>query len=128
VTRVHKWCDDECAKKRIKAINDFEKLLEHNHTHILKFYLHISAEEQQERLAERMKDPTKMWKYNANDLEEAKLRDKYLEAYEDCFKNCNDPAWTIVPADQNWYKEHLIASQLHALLKGLNMQFPALKK
>ncbi len=129
ITRVHKWIDDEMAKKRMKAINDFERLLqEHNHTHILKFYLHISAEEQQERLSERMKDPAKMWKYNANDLEEAKFRDKYIEAYEDCFAGCSEPDWTIVPVDQNWYKEHIIASQLHALLKGLNMQFPELKK
>jgi PPK2 family polyphosphate:nucleotide phosphotransferase len=129
ITRVHKWCDDETATKRIQAINDFEKLLEeHNHTHILKFYLHISPDEQQERLSERMKDPTKMWKYNENDFEEAKLWSIYMQMYEDCFNNCNKPAWTIVPADQNWYKEYIIASQLLKLLKGLNMQFPGMKK
>jgi PPK2 family polyphosphate:nucleotide phosphotransferase len=76
ITRVHKWCDDATAKKRMQAINDFEKLLqEHNRTHILKFYLHISPEEQKERLTERMKEPAKMWKYNQNDFEEAKLWD-----------------------------------------------------
>ena len=129
VTRVHKWCDDETARKRINAINDFEKLLqEHNNTHILKFYLHISPEEQHERLSERMKDPAKMWKYNEKDFEEAKLWNTYMEMYEDCFANCDQPAWTIVPADQNWYKEYLIASQLHGLLSNLNMQFPGLKK
>jgi len=65
VTRVHKWCDDELAEKRIKAINDFEDLLvKNNNTHILKFYLHVSPEEQHERLSERMSDPAKMWKYN----------------------------------------------------------------
>ena len=129
ITRVHKWCDDETATKRMKAINDFELLLQkHNHTHILKFYLHISPEEQQERLSERMKDPAKMWKYNQNDFEEAKLWDIYRQMYEDCFNNCNNPEWTIVPADQNWYKEYVIASQLCELLKGFNMQFPGLKK
>lgn len=129
ITRVHKWCDDETARKRMNAINDFEKLAqEHNNTHILKFYLHISPEEQHERLSERMKDPSKMWKYNENDFEEAKLWDLYQAMYEDCFNNCDKPEWTIVPADQNWYKEYLIASQLHDLLKGLNMQFPGLKK
>jgi len=129
ITRVHKWCDDETAKKRIKAINDFEKLLqEHNNTHILKFYLHISPEEQQQRLTERMKDPGKMWKYNEKDFEEAKLWDIYMAMYEDCFNNCNEPEWTVVPADQNWYKEYIIASQLRDLLKSLNMQFPGLKK
>lgn len=129
VTRVHKWCDDETAAKRMKAINDFERLLQdHNNTHILKFYLHISPEEQHERLSERMKDPAKMWKYNEKDFEEAKLWDIYMAMYDDCFNNCNDPAWTIVPADQNWYKEYIIATQLRDLLKSLNMQFPGLKK
>jgi PPK2 family polyphosphate:nucleotide phosphotransferase len=129
VTRVHKWCDDKTAKKRMNAINDFEKLLtEHNHTHILKFYLHISPEEQQERLSERMKEPAKMWKYNQNDFKEAKLWDIYMEMYEDCFENCNDIPWTIVPADQNWYKEYIIANALHGLLTGLKMQYPGMKK
>jgi PPK2 family polyphosphate:nucleotide phosphotransferase len=129
VTRVHKWCDDKTAKKRMKAINDFEQLLqEHNTTHILKFYLHISPEEQHERLSERMKDPAKMWKYNEKDFEEAKLWDVYMKMYEDCFNNCNAVPWTIVPADQNWYKEYIIAEQLHKLLKSLNMHYPGLKK
>jgi PPK2 family polyphosphate:nucleotide phosphotransferase len=129
VTRVHKWCDDKTAAKRMKAINDFEALLQiHNNTHILKFYLHVSPEEQQERLSERMKDPTKMWKYNDRDFEEAKLWDIYMNMYQDCFDNCNNPPWTIVPADQNWYKEYIIASQLHGLLKGLDMQYPGMKK
>ena len=129
ITRVHKWCDDETAVKRMKAINDFEQLVqEHNHTHILKFYLHISPEEQHERLSERMKDPAKMWKYNEKDFDEAKLWDLYMQMYEDCFNECNRPVWTIVPADQNWYKEFVIASALHTLLSGLGMQFPGLKK
>jgi PPK2 family polyphosphate:nucleotide phosphotransferase len=129
VTRVHKWCDDDLAKKRMKAINSFEELLqEHNSTHILKFYLHISPEEQQERLQERMSDPAKMWKYNAKDFEEAKLWDIYMQMYEDCFNECGDVPWTIVPADQNWYKEYLIATALRDMLKGLNMQYPGLKK
>ena len=129
VTRVHKWCDDETARKRMAAINDFEKLIkEHNNTHILKFYLHVSPEEQHERLSERMKDPAKMWKYNEKDFEEAKLWDVYMEMYEDCFANCNNPEWTIVPADQNWYKEYVIATALRDLLKALDMQFPGMKK
>jgi PPK2 family polyphosphate:nucleotide phosphotransferase len=129
VTRVHKWCDDKTAKMRMKAINNFEELLQqHNDTHILKFYLHISVEEQQERLTERLHDPSKMWKYNEKDFEEAKLWDVYMNMYEECFEHCNSVPWVIVPADQNWYKEHLIASQLLELLKNLNMQYPGLKK
>jgi PPK2 family polyphosphate:nucleotide phosphotransferase len=129
ITRVHKWCDDNTAVKRMKAINDFESLLqEHNHTHILKFYLHISPEEQQERLKERTHDPAKMWKYNEKDFEEAKLWDEYMKMYEDCFENCGIIPWTAVPSDQNWYKEYTIAKQLYELLKGLDMQYPGLKK
>ena len=128
ITRVHKWCDDETAKKRMKAINDWEELLEqHNNTHILKFYLHVSPDEQQERLNERIKDPTKMWKYNDNDFAEAKLWDIYMNMYEDAFANCNQPQWNIIPSDQNWYKEYIIASKLKDTLKNLNMQYPGLK-
>ena len=113
----------------MKAINDFEHLLqEHGNTHILKFYLHISPEEQQERLQERIKNPAKQWKYNENDFSESKLWDSYMQSYEDCFEYCNDVPWTIVPSDQNWYKEHIIGSALHETLNSLDMQYPGLKK
>jgi PPK2 family polyphosphate:nucleotide phosphotransferase len=129
VTRVHKWCDDKTARKRMKAINEWEDIIStHNNTTILKFYLHVSAEEQQKRLKERVKDPSKMWKYNANDFEEAKLWDIYMQMYEDCFENCSVIPWTIVPSDQNWYKEFVIASTLRDTLEGLKMQYPGLKK
>lgn len=129
VTRVHGWCDDETAKKRMKAINDFEQLLvEHNNTQLLKFYLHVSPGEQEERLEERLHDPTKQWKYNAKDLDEAKLWDKYMSMYEACFEHCDKVPWTIVPADQNWYKEYLIATAVRDTLAGLKMQYPGLKK
>jgi PPK2 family polyphosphate:nucleotide phosphotransferase len=125
VTRVHGWCNDEMAHKRFKAINDFEQLLtEHNQTRILKFYLHISQEEQQGRLQERVHDPAKAWKYNARDFEEAKRWNDYRRMYEDVFAHCNNVPWTIVPADQNWYKEYIIAKTLTDTLSGMNMQFP----
>ena len=129
ITRVHKWCDDKTARKRMKAINDWEELLiTHNNTSILKFYLHVSHKEQQQRLEERIKDPSKMWKYNANDFEETKLWDIYMKMYEECFENCNTVPWIIVPSDQNWYKEYIIASTLRDTLEHLKMQYPGLKK
>jgi PPK2 family polyphosphate:nucleotide phosphotransferase len=125
VTRVHGWCDDATAQKRFTAINAFENLLQqHNRTQVLKFYLHISAEEQQARLQERVENPEKRWKYNPNDEKEAGLRDRYLEMYEDVFEHCNAVPWTIVPADQNWYKEYVVARQVVETLRGLNMKFP----
>lgn len=129
ITRVHKWIDDKTAHRRMAAINHFERLLTtHNDTHILKFYLHISPEEQKARLEERIKDPAKMWKYNEDDFKEAKLWGDYMDAYEDCFEHCDEVPWTIVPADQNWYKEYVIAAAVRDMLKGLKMQFPGLKK
>lgn len=129
VTRVHKIIDDDIAIQRMKAINDFEDLLvKHNNTHILKFYLHVSREEQQQRLEERLSDKTKQWKYNEKDFEEAKLWNDYMNVYEDCFNHCNAVPWTIVPADQNWYKEFIIADALHKLLTSLKMRYPGLKK
>jgi PPK2 family polyphosphate:nucleotide phosphotransferase len=90
ITRVHGWCDDQTAEKRIKAINNFEQLLqEHNNTIILKFYLHVSRKEQAERLQERIDNPQKHWKYNPNDVEEAKFWDKYMQMYEVCFEECS---------------------------------------
>ena len=129
ITRVHKWCNDKLAKQRMIAINNFENLLQqHSNTHILKFYLHISPEEQQLRLQERVKELRKQWKYNENDFEEAKLWNEYMKAYQDCFNHCNKPNWIITPSDQNWYKEHIIAKSLHQLLTTLKMQYPGLKK
>jgi PPK2 family polyphosphate:nucleotide phosphotransferase len=129
ITRVHKWIDDETAQKRMKGINEFENLLmEHNSTEILKFYLHVSKEEQHERLEERISEPRKQWKYNENDFNEARLWDDYMKAYEDCFENCDKVPWIIVPADQNWYKEYVIADALLRTLKKLKMQYPGLKK
>lgn len=129
ITRVHNWIDDATAYKRMDAINDFERLLtDHNDTRILKFYLHVSREEQKSRLEERIHNPAKQWKYNEDDFKEAKLWDNYMEVYEDCFHYCKEIPWMIVPADQNWYKEYLIATTVRETLRSLKMQYPGLKK
>lgn len=129
VTRVHKLCDDETAERRMKAINDFEELLrKHNNTHILKFYLHVSREEQLQRLKERIEEPAKMWKYNEKDFAEAGLYDEYHKVFEDCFEKCDDVPWIIVPADQNWYKEYVMLKTILETLRSLDMKFPGLKK
>lgn len=129
VTRVHGMIDDATAQKRIKAINDFEQLLtEHANTTILKFYLHISQEEQHEQLVERLKEPAKMWKYNSKDFDESALWDTYMKYYEEAFNLCSNIPWHIIPADQNWYKSHLVATLLRDTLKGLDMKYPGIKK
>ncbi len=129
IQRVHKWIDDETAEKRMKAINDFERLLsEHNNTTILKFYLHISEDEQKSRLKERLEDPRKMWKYNKNDSTEAKLWKDYRRMYEDAIEKCNDVRWIIVPADRNWYKEYIVAQTLRDTLRSFHMEYPKLQR
>lgn len=129
VTRVHGWCDDATAQKRFDAINDFEELLVlHNSTSIFKFYLHISREEQQQRFSERLEDPAKHYKYSERDFIEAGKWNQYMQMYEDVFENCNAVPWTVVPADQNWYKEYIIAKTMVKGLKDLDMKYPQLNK
>lgn len=129
ITRVHKWIDDKTAQRRMKEINDFESLLQKSgNTIILKFYLHISKEEQTKRFKERLTDDKKHWKFNPNDSKEADAWDAYRKAYEDCFEHCDNPPWIIVPADQNWYKEYVIASAMVEALSKLKMKYPALKE
>jgi PPK2 family polyphosphate:nucleotide phosphotransferase len=128
VTRVHKLIDDDTAAQRMKAINDFEQMLiKNNNTSILKFYLHVSPEEQQQRLEERITDKTKQWKYNGGDFKEAKQWKEYMKVYHDAFKHCNKIKWHIIPSDQNWYKEYLAALLLYKTLKDLKMHYPSLK-
>lgn len=124
IQRVHKWVDEAVIKQRFEHINAFEKLLEESGTTVLKFYLHISPEEQLERLNERLTNPTKNWKYNQQDFEERKLWNNYMKAYEDVFKNCNNVAWNIIPSDQNWYKELLIAEKIVTTLENFKMAYP----
>jgi PPK2 family polyphosphate:nucleotide phosphotransferase len=129
VTRVHGMTDDKTARKRMDAINDFEKLLtEHNNTTILKFYLHVSHNEQMKRLEERVNEPRKMWKYNVKDFEESKLWDRYMKYYHEVFHHCNRVPWHIIPADQNWYKSYLVAATIQETLKGFKMKYPGMKK
>ncbi len=128
VQRVHHWVDDKVIKQRYNHINNFEKLLTENSTTILKFYLHVSKEEQLIRLQERMSNPAKMWKYNENDIVERGYWDDYMKAYEDAFEHCSlSSEWHIVPADQNWYKEYLIAKTVIETLENFKMGFPGLK-
>ena len=127
IQRVHHWVDEKIIKQRFAHINNFEKLLTDAGVVILKFYMHISQDEQLVRLNERMSDKAKMWKYNEDDLKEREFWSQYMKAYEDVFENCSEVNWHIVPADQNWYKEHVIASKLVETLEGLKMQFPGLK-
>ena len=126
ITRVHGFIDDKTAKQRFEDINNFESLLANNGTRILKFFLHISKEEQAARLQARLDDPAKNWKFDPNDLKERARWDDYQTVYEDALRHCS-PAhapWFVVPANQKWARDLAIAEIVVATLENMNPQPP----
>lgn len=126
IQRVHKWIDNEKVDHRIKAINQFEETLRiDNNTTVLKFYMHISPERQEEKLQERIDDPRKNWKHNPADWEERKLWGEYMRCYEDVFNRSTTP-WIIAPVDQRWYRDYYIATKVLETLESLPLILPTL--
>jgi PPK2 family polyphosphate:nucleotide phosphotransferase len=113
-------------KKRFAQINDFERMLAENRVIILKFFLHISREEQGERLRQRLKDPSKNWKFSPDDLKARALWDQYQEAYEDAINQCNakHARWRIVPSNNKWYRDLVVAQTVAEALDSLHMGWP----
>ena len=127
IQKVHHWIDDEKRDKRMNAINAFEELLEFDaNTIVLKFFLHISKERQEEKLTERTVEQRKFWKHNPGDWKEREKWDDYQAAYEYALNNSNIP-WTIVPADKRWYRNYFVADKIRTVLQDLNMEYPPLK-
>lgn len=126
ITRVHGWIDDKTAKRRFRQINDFEAMLTEEGTTILKFFLHISKDEQKQRLEDRLEDESKTWKFNIGDLAERKLWDKYQSAYEDAINATSSPyaPWYIVPADRKWVRDVYVSSVLVRALEQFEMRYP----
>lgn len=126
VVRVHNLVPPEVWSRRYAHINEFERMLAEEGTLILKFFLHISREEQKERLQARLDDPTKHWKFNPADLDERKLWPQYMQAYEEAIsKTSTDWApWYIIPANRKWYRNLMIARLLVGTLQSLNIQLP----
>lgn len=130
VVRVHDLVPQEVWSKRYEQINDFEKMLAQTGTTILKFFLHISKDEQKERLQARLDDPKKHWKFSLGDLEERKLWGDYQKAYEDALTKTSTKhaPWYVVPSDRKWYRDLVISTILVDTLKGLSMKFPEPKE
>ena len=125
VPTVHKTLIKKVIDNRYRRINTFEENLIYNKTLLLKFYLHVSKDEQKKRLQKRLSDPAKKWKYDANDMKEAGNRDKYIETYESIFERCSpEIPWMIVPADDKWYRNYFVANELVKALKSLKMKYP----
>jgi PPK2 family polyphosphate:nucleotide phosphotransferase len=118
VERVHELVPREVWQGRYEHINAFERLLADSSTIILKFYLHISKEEQEQRLLEREKDSTKAWKLSVGDWQERGYWDDYTAAYEDALNKCSTKSapWFIVPADRKWFRNLAIAQTIRNAL------------
>lgn len=126
VVRVHNIVPEEVWRPRYEMINDFEKMLAATGTTILKFYLHISKEEQRNRFQDRVDRPEKNWKFSFDDLEKRKLWDDYMAAYEEMLNRTNTPwaPWHVIPADRKWYRNLAIVQAIVSSIEGLDPQFP----
>lgn len=126
ITRVHGWVSDKVARHRFNQIKEFEELLTESGTAVLKFFLHISNDEQKERLEARIADPEKRWKWNSGDLEERKLWSEYLKAFEDVIAatSTEEAPWYIVPANRKWYRNLVVADRIVNVLEEMKIKTP----
>jgi len=126
VVRVHKLVSKAVWSERYDQINEFEKVLTENHVKILKFFLHISKDEQKERFEDRLKDPSRQWKISEADFSERDYWDDYIEAYEDALTRCSTPwaPWYVIPSNRKWYRNLAISQILVEALESLEMKFP----
>lgn len=126
IVRVHNLVPKEIWSKRYDEINDFERRHIENGTRILKFFLHISKQEQLERFEQRLDDPAKRWKISEADYEEREYWDDYLRAYEDALARCNteESPWFVIPADHKWFRDLAISEIIVTTLEGMKIQVP----
>lgn len=126
VVRVNKLVPPEVWRKRYAHINAFEQLLADSGTRIVKFYLHISKDEQKERLLDRLQDPEEQWKFSAADLPVREKWDEYMQAFEDAISQCNTEAapWYIIPANHKWYRNYIITKVLVDTLESMGVSYP----
>lgn len=130
VVRVKKLMPEEVWRERFRMINEWEHMLCLNNTTIIKFFLHISKDEQKRRLQSRLDNPEKHWKFSSNDLKERKLWDAYQLAYQDAISKCSTPyaPWYVVPANKKWYRNLVIARTIADTLEAMDPQYPAAEK
>ena len=127
VVRVHKLVPDSVWSKRYDLINDFEKTLSQNGTTILKFFLHISPEEQLSRFKQRLDDPSRHWKISETDYSERELWPQYMEAYEDAIAltSTKHAPWYIIPANHKWFRNLAVSQIIADTMDEMGLQLPA---
>jgi PPK2 family polyphosphate:nucleotide phosphotransferase len=127
IVRVHDLAPKRVWSKRYKEINDFEKrLFDENRTHLLKFFLHISKEEQLKRFKRRLEDPTRQWKISEADYTEREYWNDYQAAYEDALSKCSTEyaPWFVIPSNHKWYRNMVVARIIVETLEKLHVQWP----
>lgn len=126
VVRVHNLVDKSRWELRYRHILEFERMLAEEGTTILKFFLHISKDEQRQRLQNRINNPEKRWKFALGDLDERKLWDDYQRAFEDVLSltSTEKAPWYVVPANHKWYRDLVVATVLVNTLESMELQFP----
>lgn len=126
VPSVEKFIPPKAIAKRYRLINDFERIVEHNETRILKFFLNVSKEAQKERLMERIEIKEKHWKHKDGDWDTREKFDDYIAVYEKIINTCNEVSWHIIPSDQNWQKLYVVAEVVLKTLRELDLKWPEL--
>jgi PPK2 family polyphosphate:nucleotide phosphotransferase len=124
--RVHKIVQKSIWSQRYRHINEFERCLSENGTKIIKFFLHISKEEQRKRLEERIKDPSKQWKISQRDIMERKFWNSYMGAYQEIINKCSNmwAPWYIIPSNKKWFRNFAVGLIIVNTLEGMKPKFP----
>ncbi len=127
IVRVHGWAPAEVIERRYAHIEAFERLLADSGTRVVKIMLHVSKAYQLTRMRKRLEDPTKHWKFNPGDLEERKLWDDYMRAFEAALEETSTEAapWHVVPSEKRWFRDLVVARLVADALKAMDPQFPA---
>lgn len=126
IARVHKLVPKPVWEARYGQINSFEEMLTENGVHIVKFFLHISKEEQERRFEERLQDKNKNWKASPADFKEREFWDDYQKVYEDAIARCSTKhaPWYVIPADHKWFRNYAVAEIVIQTLQSMHMKFP----
>src|ERR1700722_19684214 len=126
VVRVHNLVPQAVWSKRYQQINDFERMLNENRVHIVKFLLYISKDEQARRFRARLDDKSKSWKFSEADVKERGYWDQYIEAYNDALRKCSTPEapWYVIPANKKWFRNLAVSEILIDTLEAMKMKFP----
>jgi PPK2 family polyphosphate:nucleotide phosphotransferase len=126
IVRVEKLLAEKAWRPRYDQINNFERYLTETGTTILKFFLHISANEQKKRFQERLADPLKQWKFSQADLEKRTQWNDYMEAYEDVLERCTTEwaPWHVIPSDQKWYRNLAIVRTIVETMRDMKLELP----